>query len=308
MLVTGAAGFLGANLVRRLLREGFAVTAGVRPGGDIWRLKGCGANIVRLDLEDPAAIRATVGELRPRWIFSLAAHGGYSWQTDVERMVRVNVLAVAVLRDAAAVAGTERLVHAGSSSEYGFKGHPADERELLEPNSDYAATKAAATHLLRQPRGDGLRTCVLRVYSAYGPWEEPGRLVPTLLASALRGELPPLADPSVARDFVYVDDVVDAFVAAATAPLPHGAVLNVASGTQTTVAELVDRVRVGLGVTAEPEWGTMRPRAWDTSVWVGRPDRIRASLDWKPVVSLDDGLARTAAWLREHPALAARYA
>jgi len=305
--VTGAGGFVGANLVRRLVAEGAPVVAAVRPGADAWRLDGVGAEVRELDLEDLGALRRAVAAIRPRIVFNLAAHGAYSWQTDLERMLRVNVLATAALREAAAAAGVERIVHAGSSSEYGFQDHPADELDALAPNSDYAATKAAATHLLAQSAPPGPLTCVLRLYSVYGPWEEPGRLIPTLVAAAARGMLPPLADPAISRDFVYVEDAVDALLAAASRPLAHSTVINVSTGAQTTLAELVAVARDLFGVRAEPVWGTMAPRAWDTSVWSGRPDRARALLGWEAATSLAAGLERTAEWLRADEERAARY-
>jgi UDP-glucose 4-epimerase len=305
--VTGAGGFVGANLVRRLVRDGLRTIAIVRPGGDPWRLDDSGAELLEVDVEDPAAVRAAVLDLRPRWIFNLAAHGAYSWQTDLERMVRVNVLAVAALREAAAAANTERLVHAGSSSEYGPKDHAPDESEAIMPASDYAATKAAATQLLAQATRDGRpETVVLRLYSVYGPWEEPGRFVPALVAHSLQGLLPPLVDPAVARDFVFVDDVVDAFLRAASGSVPPGAVFNVCSGKQSTIGDVVEAARQTFHLEVEPTWGSMPRRAWDSEVWVGRPDRIEQTLGWMASVSVEEGLERTRAWM-EDAALAARY-
>lgn len=133
----------------------------------------------------------------------------------------------------------------------------------------------------------------MRLYSAYGPWEEPKRLIPTLVRAGLRGELPPLVNPDVARDFVYMEDVCEAFALAASAHLPErGAVYNVASGTQTTLRELVDLARRVFGITAQPDWGSMEERDWDTTTWVGDPSKIGSQLGWRPRVSLEEGLAR----------------
>ena len=190
-----------------------------------------------------------------------------------------------------ALAAGDRVVVAGSSSEYGLKPHAPAEDEPLEPNSAYAAAKAEATsYALR--RG----AVVLRLYSAYGPWEHPDRLVPTLLARGLRGELPPLVSPTVARDFVHVDDVCRAFVLAAEAA--PGRVYNVGSGRQTTVAEIVDITRRLLELDAEPRWGSMPDRAWDTETWIANPERIRSELGWEPRIDLEEGLAGTLEWLR----------
>jgi nucleoside-diphosphate-sugar epimerase len=202
-----------------------------------------------------------------------------------------------------------RLVNAGSSSEYGRKDHAPSETEPVEPNSLYAVTKVAATHLCRLAGATyGQSTITLRLYSVYGPWEEPGRLMPTLVERALAGCLPPLVDPNVARDFVWVQDACDAFIAAASADLPDGgSILNLASGTQTSLRSLVELVRRLFTVEVEPAWGSMERRSWDTTVWVGQPDAAADTLGWRARTPLDRGLPQLAEWLQERPDLAARY-
>jgi nucleoside-diphosphate-sugar epimerase len=272
-LVTGAGGFIGANLVRRLLADGHRVTAVVGPASDDRRLRPLeDVELAHCDLRDREAVGAVASSARPEWVFHLAAHGAYSWQTEDARILETNVIGTVHL--AQATRDAEAFVHAGSSSEYGLKDHPPAEDEAITPNSTYAVAKAAATLWLAQvPRG-----ATLRLYSVYGPWEEPGRLIPTLVAHALSDRLPPLAEPETARDFVFVDDVSDAFVRAAAAPA--GSVYNVASGQQTTLSELVDLAREEFGVSASPCWNSMASRSWDTSTWVGDPERIERELGW----------------------------
>jgi nucleoside-diphosphate-sugar epimerase len=278
ILVTGAAGFVGANLVRRLLQDGAAVTAVVRPGGDPWRLEGLGVELLETDVREPLPGGFAL-------VYHLAAHGSYSWQRDEETIRETNLRGTEN-----ALAAGDRVVVAGSSSEYGLKPHAPAEDEPLQPNSAYAAAKAEGT-----ARALEHGAVVLRLYSAYGPWEHPDRLVPTLLARGLEGELPPLVSPAVARDFVHVDDVCAAFVLAAGAK--GGRVYNVGSGRQTTVAEIVELARRLLGLEAEPRWGSMPDRAWDTETWVANPDRINRELGWEPRIGLEEGLARTFEWL-----------
>jgi nucleoside-diphosphate-sugar epimerase len=155
----------------------------------------------------------------------------------------------------------------------------------------------------------GLRAVTLRLYSIYGEWEEPGRLMPTLVRRCREGGWPPLVGPDTARDFVWVTDACEAFLLAATAELADpGVVLNVASGTQTTLASLVDAARTVFGVSTEPRWGTMPARRWDTATWVGDPAAAARALGWRATTSLRDGLAAMGAWLGSHPELDARYA
>jgi len=310
-LVTGAEGFLGANLVRHLILSGHEVIGLSRPGGALWRLEDLSGDVreLELDLRDTAAIPGMLAAVRPHWVFHLAAHGAYSWQTDVEKMIAVNVAATAALLAAARDLDVRAFVNVGSSSEYGLKSHAPREDEWLEPNSHYAVTKAAGSHLTALAAASGLPAVTLRLYSIYGPWEDPGRLIPALVREAARGRLPPLVGRDTARDFVYVEDCCEALVRAARrgAPAGPGAVLNVGSGEQTRLEDLVEIARGVLDVASLPRWSTMGQREWDTNVWVSDARAAFETLDWKASTSLGEGLARTAAWLRERPALWERY-
>jgi nucleoside-diphosphate-sugar epimerase len=310
-LVTGAEGFLGANMVRRLIASGHEVVALSRPGGTLWRLEDISGEVRKLerDLRDTAAIPRLLAVTRPQWIFHLAAHGAYSWQTDVEAMIGVNVSATAALLGAARAIDVQAFVNVGSSSEYGWKTHAPREDERLEPNSHYAVTKAAGSHLTALAAAEGLPAVTMRLYSIYGPWEDPGRLIPALLRESFHGRLPSLVGPDTARDFVYVDDCCEALLLAAQlgAPRAAGAILNVGSGRQTRLEDLVELARRVLEVNVLPEWSTMDRRAWDTDTWVSDPRAAFEYLGWRAATSLGDGLARTAAWLRERPRLWERY-
>ena len=300
-IVTGGAGFVAANLIRRLLRDGHEVIAAVRPQSDAWRLSELQDEIdcVELDVTDAEQVAGLVCRVKPETIFHLAAHGAYSWQLERRRIFDTNVGGTLNILEAAVDQGVGTVVMAGSSSEYGFKDHSPAETEALEPNSDYAAAKAAATLLGGHiDRSESVNVVTLRLYSAYGPWEEPGRLVPRLVSSALSGRLPPLVDPDIARDFVFVADVVEGFVQAAAQAAPvTGRVYNLGSGRQTTLREIVEIARRLFAVREEPVWNTMAQRTWDTKVWVADPTRIRIELGWEASTSLEQGLEATAKWL-----------
>jgi dolichol-phosphate mannosyltransferase len=309
-LITGAGGFIGANLVRDLLQAGHDPVAVVRPGGDRWRLDElAGALPVRLvDLGTSRAVERVVDAERPEVIFHLAAHGAYSWQRDFDTMLAVNVRATEALL-AAARRVDARVVHAGSSSEYGLQSKAPSEIDRIDPNSHYAVTKAAATHLCRlAATTHGQAAVTLRLYSVYGPWEEPGRLMPTLVERCRAGRLPALVAPDTARDFVWVGDVCQALLRAARAELPGpGAVFNVSSGRQTRLRELVGVARRVFNVSEEPAWGTMPARAWDTSTWFGDPTSAHQRLGWRASTSLDQGLRRLGDWFDHQPHAASRY-
>jgi UDP-glucose 4-epimerase len=311
-LVTGAAGFIGAALARRLVERGDSVTALAGPGSDPWRLEGLrgDAEVLEIDLRDADVVARTLQAAQPEEVFHLAAHGAYSWQRSLPRMIETNVAGTAHVAEAALDAGARAIVNAGSSSEYGLKDHAPPEHELPEPNSAYAVTKASATLLggwFARERRAAFTT--LRLYSAYGPWEEPRRLMPALVAAGLERRLPRLADPAIARDFVYVEDVCDAFLLAAQQAQPGaGAVYNIGSGAQTTLRELAEVARRTFSIEEEPAWAAFPARDWDTDVWVADARRADAELGWRARTPLEGGLAAFAHWMDEQgPAVAGRY-
>lgn len=303
-VVTGASGFVGANLARRLLCEGHEVHLLLRPGHASWRLQTIRGEVQvhEVDLRDAESVRRTISGIRPEWVFHLAAYGAYPHQTDLAQMVATNIAATGQLIEACLATGFEAFVHTGSSSEYGLVDHPPTENEAIDPNSYYACTKAAATHLCRHiARAHNAHLTVLRLYSAYGPYEEPTRLLPTLVQEGSRGRLPPLVNPEIARDFVFVADVCEAYLlAAAQTGVERGTIYNVGTGVQTTLRQIVEMVRHHFAIADEPIWGSMEDRQWDTDVWVADTSKIARDLGWYPRHALAEGFNCTAEWFAAH--------
>jgi nucleoside-diphosphate-sugar epimerase len=133
-------------------------------------------------------------------------------------------------------------------------------------------------------------------------------LIPVLILHGLEGTLPSLVTPEVAHDFVYVDDVIEAYLLAANIPNQEpGAVYNVGTGIQVTIHQAVDIVRGIMAVQAEPEWGSMENRNWDTNTWVADSSLIKKNLGWHPKYNFETGFNETVAWFRDSPALLKMY-
>ena len=314
VLVTGAAGFVGANLVRHYAASGSRVVAAIHNGtgtpGTPWRLEDLPANveIAGLDVCSRSDVFALVERVRPEVILHCAAYGAYPGQTDADRIHRVNFDGVRHLLDASkAVPGLRAFLQMGTSSEYGINCSAPSEDAPTIPDSDYAVSKVAASALVGfYARKHGVPAWVLRLYSVYGPYEDTSRLVPRLLSEARGGALPPLVDPDISRDYLYVADVCsacDALVRRSGNGLPAGEIFNIGSGRKTTLAEIVAIVRRTFGVAAEPSWGSMANRRWDHADWFANPAKAKSMLDWNATTPLEAGLAATAEWMERERTL-----
>ncbi len=311
VVVTGGTGFVGANLVRRLILDGHQTTLLVRPQYASWRIDSIRdrLSIREVDIGDASGVAAALDAIRPHWVFHLAAHGAYSWETDAAQITQTNVVGTSNLLSAAIASGAESFVNAGSSSEYGRLEHAPLESEAGQPDTPYGGTTAAATALcVAAAQSHPIRVRTARLYSVFGPFEDPRRFVPSLIVHGLRGSFPPLVGPQTARDFVYVDDVVDALLLAARDDSDErGAIYNIGTGVQTTIADAVETARRVMSIPGTPVWGTMPARVWDTDTWVAEPAKSREVLKWSARSSFEEGLRRTMAWLHDEPGMKARY-
>lgn len=309
VIVTGAAGFVGSTLVERLLAEGRSVIGldsfdpfypevqkranlRVATRSDRFRL-------VEGDIRDDAALaRAFAGGADA--IVHLAALAGV--RPSLERPVvyaDVNVRGTAAVAQASVEAGVARMVFASSSSVYGEReGGPFREIDPVErPISPYAATKRAGELLLHSfHHAHGLSVTCARIFTAYGPRQRPDLAIRKFADRMLRGEsIPVFGDGSAVRDFTYVDDLVDGLVRA----IDGGAgfsILNFGAGRTVSVVEVIAALERALGCKAAIDWLPRQPgdvsRTWSDS------SAAREALGYAPRVSLEDGIARFAQWLR----------
>ena len=306
ILITGASGFVGANLFKTIFAVRSDVFA-IEKREKSWRLAEIPDDfVIAVDLTDASAVKNLINNVVPQTVFDCVAYGAYSFERDARRIYDTNFLSVVSLTELLAARSISAFVHAGTSSEYGTNSARPREDAPTDPNSHYAVSKVAVADYLRYMGRHMRFPCVnLRLYSVFGPLEDTSRLIPNLLRSALTGEYPALVDPRISRDFVYIDDVVAAFVLAAAKMNPqlYGTDLNIGSGTKTTIAELAALTKRIFDIPGDPSFGTMASRDWDLTDWFADPSRAKDVLDWTAEVDLEQGLRSTAGWvatLNEH--------
>jgi nucleoside-diphosphate-sugar epimerase len=308
ILVTGASGFIGASLTRELIAAGHEVHLTLRGESPRWRLAGLEGRCAEhaADLRDLAAVRRAVEAARPEIIYHLAAHGALHHQRDRAAILASNLFGTCNLLEALDGRDYRMLVQAGSSSEYGHKPQAMREDDRPEPRTDYAVSKAAATMLCQAAAYRGRPATTVRVFSAYGPWEDPSRLVPYVMDCCLRGERPRVTSGRQPRDFVYVGDCVELFQQAAYAPAAQGRILHAASGRQQTVREMVETiVEVCAPGRLTAEFGAEPQRSDEPHAWFGDIERTAELTGWRPRHDLRSGIELTWAWRRQLAARAA---
>jgi nucleoside-diphosphate-sugar epimerase/glycosyltransferase involved in cell wall biosynthesis len=302
ILVTGASGFVGANLFKMIAAFRDDVYAVVRHEKN-WRLAGVkDESVIAVDLNDYAAVKNLINSITPQTVFDCAAYGAYSFEEDHNLIYQTNFTSIVNLVGLLASHPFTAFIHAGSSSEYGINCAAPSEDSICEPNSPYAVSKVAVASYLRFMGRQRSFPCInLRLYSVYGPLEDTSRLFPNLLRHALEGRLPPFVDPRTSRDFVYVDDVCNAFIMAAVKIHPglYGENFNIGTGNKITIADLADVTRRMYNISEEPQFGTMEGRAWDLAEWYADPRKAIEKLGWQPLVNLDDGLRSMGAWVKQ---------
>lgn len=303
-LVTGGAGFVGANLCRRLAGMGEEVHLLVKSTSNMFRLDDIRdkLHLHISDLRNAQDVENAIRDIRPTIIYHLATRGAYSTQSDGDNILLVNVFGTWNLLTACQKHGYELFVNTGSSSEYGRKMFAMRETDVLEPDSYYAVAKCAQSLLARHcSMVSDLPIVSLRLFSVYGPYEEPSRLIPRLMMAALFGEHIKMVNPNTARDFVYVDDVVDVYQDIEHLKKFRGEILNVGTGMQSSLANLVDDTESVLGHKIPSlHWGEMPSRTWDSDVWVADITRLRRLTGSYPRTTLKEGLRRCLDWFKNN--------
>ena len=253
------------------------------------------------DLSDLKKLKRIVQISKPKIIYHLATNGAYSYQKNANQIIETNILGTWNLIQACNEINYKLFVNTGSSSEYGFKNCAMRETDILEPDSYYAVTKSAQTllcsHVARQEKKP---IVTIRPFSVYGPYEEPKRFIPTLMKSLLLNQEINLVSPNIARDQIYVNDVVDAYLKIDELVQNPGEYFNIGTGIQSTIREVIQKAIEVTGKTTKFNWGKMKSRDWDTNAWVADISKARRLLKWNPKVDLKKGLRKTWDWFKNN--------
>lgn len=301
ILITGATGFVGACLARRLVGMGSQVAAIMRENSDTWRINDIlkDIRVCHGDLLNQEQVKRIVKDVKPDIVFHLATYGAYSFQNNVDVMLNTNILGTLHLITALGGIEYEVLVNTGSSSEYGVKDDPMAEGDLLEPINVYGVSKASASLLCQSlVRSMDLPIVTLRLFSAYGPYESGGRLIPYIITSCISNKGLDVTKGEQKRDFLFIDDILESYIAAASSRAHAGQIFNIGSGKGYLVREVIQKVVDLVGNPVSVNWGAAPYRKGEMWRWQADISKAQSVLGWKPRTSLEDGLKKTIDWFR----------
>ena len=283
ILVTGHKGFIGQNLVSRLLREQHSVLS-----------------LVSNLLWDSYTLRVEVEAFKPDIIFHCAANKASSLKESANADIHTNIIGTWNLLSVLDKCDYQLFVNMGSSSEYGNKVLAMNENDVLDPNSYHSFAKGAQTNLV-QNYGlvENRPVITLRLFSVYGPHERQTRLIPAVINSCLNKQDLKLSSPNVVRDFIFVDDVVDICLKIDELKKHTGQIFNVGTGKQTTIKRVVDIVSKLTDFEPKCLWNE-DARSWDGINWVADCLKTEKLLGWKSTTDIETGLRKTIEWFKNN--------
>jgi len=308
VLITGGAGFIGANFTYKFLDFGYNVHLIEKKESNLWRLKDIRERIGLhyVDLKNYNKLESLITKLKPQIILHFAAYGTYPRkQQDMKKMIDTNLIGTINLVNACSKIKFKCFINTGSSSEYGIKEKPMKEADLLEPNNLYGITKAATTMYCQDMvRKLGLPVVTIRPFAPYGYFEEKERLIPTIIKSCLTNSELKLSSPNSVRDFIFIEDLIGAYLETINKIKKiKGEIFNVGSGKQNTIDEVVKVIKKITYSTVKPQYGEIKLAQREPKTWVADISKIKNRLGWQPKYDLEEGLRKNVEWFKKYLSL-----
>lgn len=303
VLVTGASGFIGSHIVKRMIKEKAWVSILARKNSDLWRLEEYKENIAiyRADIRDAEEVDNCIKKIKPDYVFHMGAYGVDSRQKDYVIAANTNIIGTINLMNAIKKVGCKKFLNIGSCMEYGDKKEIIKEVDSLEPFNIYGSTKASATIMAHQlAMENNIDIVTLRAFGIFGENEGSHKFFPHIILSILKGGDVNLTACEQYRDYCYIDNIIDGFVLAAKDDKTTNEIFNIGSGTIYQLKYYVDMVYKHMETTKKPNYGAIAYRPGE--VWKPHPhiSKIKNLLGWEPKISFEEGLVRTIQWYEQN--------
>lgn len=303
ILITGATGFVGANLARRLVKEKYELHILIRERSNTWRINDIipKVHMHKIDLTEKKYLFKLMDIVRPNCIFHLANLGLYGGiDSPIKESIGVNLLGTINLLESADKINYDCFINTGSSSEYGTKTVSMKETDLCQPETNYAITKLAAT-LFAQAYAKKTKKPVvtLRLFSPFGPFDHPSRLIAQMIIKMVKGEDISVKNPHDVRDYIFIEDVIEAYMLCMkNSDKSCGEVFNIGRGKQTSIKDMLELLAKLTGFKGRIMY---EDKALDKKImWQADISKAEQQLGWQPTKTLREGLNRTVEWFKKN--------
>lgn len=307
IFITGATGFVGSNMARELAAKNAQVAISVRTDPNTWRINDILEKLAvfKFDLLNKAEVENSMKIFNPEIIIHTACYGGHIFQSNSTRIFDTNFMATVNLLEACRKIDYELFINTGSSSEYGVKNKVMKEGDIPEPITDYGVAKAAATLYCQAcAKREKKPIVTLRLFSPYGFYDDLSRLIPFIINNCISNVNPGLSEPESVRDYVFIEDVKAAYIDTINnKDNVSGEIINISSGIQSSVAEVVENIIGIIGGTVTPEWGRVKNTRIEPKMWKGDNSKARDLIGWVPRYNLSQGLSETVEWFKDNVSL-----
>lgn len=302
IIVTGGTGFIGAKLVERLVSLGATPHLLIRKDSNVDRLQHLKEHIIFdvINLLDSDSLTSVVEEINPDMVFHLAAYGVYSYTNDelenIHDILETNITGTANLLYALRNTNVRVIVNTGSCFEYGSTTDPFTEEFQLNPCNIYGVSKVASTFLAQNYyKIYNMPVVTLRPFTIYGPGQDKKRFISTVIQHCLNGSNIALPAVEIVRDYIYIDDVVDAYITVAEkSNYQFGDIFNVSTGEAHTLEDVAEMlIHLSGSTNSKINKGEFPLRKGEVLSLVGDNNSIRLSFGWEPQHSLREGLKKT---------------
>lgn len=299
ILVTGGTGFIGYHLLKAVRSLGWnATSVSLRPPVNERFVEG--VRYLCVDLTDAQEVKKYLSE-EFEYVVNL---GGYIdhilFRDGGKALIQSHFVALQTLVEFLPRDSLRRFVQIGSSDEYGDSVSPQHEEMREKAISPYSLAKVSSAHFLQMlHRTEGYPAVVLRLFLTYGPGQDAKRFLPQIIRGCLQDKKFPTSAGMQLRDFCYVEDSVNAIIKAMLTDESTGHVINIASGQPISVRKIIEQVmeKVGKG---EPEFGALPYRIGENMSLFANIEKAERVLDWRPAVTLDQGLEKTIRWYERY--------
>ena len=294
ILITGAAGFIGANLTRKLIKTENEINILIKETSDLWRISDVvsNCNVHKINMTKVEDVRNVVKEVNPELVYHCAGHGIYPAQKNSAEVFSTNILGTFNLLNALNENNNlRRLVNLGSFFEYS-----------TNPIDPYTISKITQTKLVEHFfKEKKLPIITLRLFTPYGKFDSPGRLICDLMIALIRNKPLEIFSKYTKRDFIHIDDVITALEIASQQPDITGEIIDIGTGNEISVEEIVSMSNQLSDNELVINWNDTKQREVDIlpeNIFLGRQQTQK--LNWNPSTSLEDGLQRTIEWYKQN--------